>query len=408
MIRFLTNPIFWCGVAVNALASLSTAQIAVRGEQVYTMAGTPIQNGVILIRNGKIQRVGRASQVSIPDDYQIYTAKVVTPGLIDAHATVGLTGVLNQDQDQDQLDRTTPIQPELRALDAYNPQDPLVSWVRRFGVTTVHTGHAPGELISGQTILVKTVGQTVEDGLLRSPVAIAATLSSSARKSGGKSPGTRAKMMALLRAEFIRAREYRQRRNKTDSEKTPKRDLRLDALVQVLDQKIPLLITAQRAQDISNALRLAEEFDFNMILDGGAEAYLLPDEIKAAGIPVILHPSMARPTGDRENLSFETAALLKEAGIPVALQSGFEGYVPKVRVALFEAALTAANGLSFEEALATVTIDAARILNIADRIGSLEAGKDADVALYDGDPFEYTSHCIGVLINGRWIEQEPQ
>ena len=117
---------------------------------------------------------------------------------------------------------------------------------------------------------------------------------------------------------------------------------------------------------------------------------------------------MARSFDERENLSFETAAKLRRAGIPVALQSGYESYVPKTRVVLFEAAVAAANGLSFEEALATITIDAARILGVADRVGSLEVGKDGDVALYDGDPFEYTSHCVGVVINGQVVSEEPQ
>lgn len=162
-----------------------------------------------------------------------------------------------------------------------------------------------------------------------------------------------------------------------------------------------MLITAHKAQDIANALRLAKEFDLKIILDGAAESYLLIDEIKAAGVPVILHPTMMRAYGEMENMSFETASKLHKAGIPIAIQSGFEGYVPKTRVVLFEAAVTAANGQTFEEALASITIDAAKILGIAKRVGSLEVGKDADVALYDGDPFEYTTHCTGTIINGK-------
>jgi imidazolonepropionase-like amidohydrolase len=132
------------------------------------------------------------------------------------------------------------------------------------------------------------------------------------------------------------------------------------------------------------------------------------DDIKAAGVPVILHPSMARAVEDKENLSFETASKLVAAGIPVALQSGFEAYVPKTRVVLFEAALTAANGLTPEQALATITIDAARILGIADRVGSLEIGKDGDLALYDGDPLEYTTHCVGTVIGGKVVHDKPR
>ena len=137
-------------------------------------------------------------------------------------------------------------------------------------------------------------------------------------------------------------------------------------------------------------------------------ATMLLDEIKAAGVPVIVHPTMYRAFGETENLSFETASKLHKAGIPVALQSGYESYVPKTRVVLFEAAVAAANGLTFDQALATITIDAARILGVDGRVGSLEPGKDGDLALYDGDPFEYTSHCTGVIINGQVVSESPQ
>ena len=145
------------------------------------------------------------------------------------------------------------------------------------------------------------------------------------------------------------------------------------------------------------------------MLDSAAEAYLCLDRIKAAGMPVILHPSMRRAgMGETENISFETAAKLREAGIPFALQSGYEGYVPKTRVALFEAAIAAANGLTTEQALAAITTDAARILGIDDRVGALRPGLDGDVAIFDGDPFEYTTHCTGVVIDGRIVSDAPR
>jgi imidazolonepropionase-like amidohydrolase len=140
-------------------------------------------------------------------------------------------------------------------------------------------------------------------------------------------------------------------------------------------------------------------------IDSGAEAYLLMDEIREAGASVIVHPSMARAVGDRENMSFETAAQLHGAGIPLAFQSGFEPYVPKTRVVLFEAALSAAHGLGFEKTLQALTLDAAKLLGIQNRVGSLDVGKDADLALYDGDPLEYTSHCVGVVIDGKVISE---
>jgi imidazolonepropionase-like amidohydrolase len=174
-------------------------------------------------------------------------------------------------------------------------------------------------------------------------------------------------------------------------------------MVKVIKREIPLLITANKSQDIMTALRLAKEFNLKIVLDGASEAQLVMNEIKASGFPVIVHPTMARANGDTESLSLEDAAKLKAAGILTALQSGYESYVPKTRVVLFEAAMAAANGLSKRDAFAMITIDAARILGLDSRIGSLEKGKDADVAMYDGDPFEWTSHCTGTIINGQVV-----
>ena len=176
-------------------------------------------------------------------------------------------------------------------------------------------------------------------------------------------------------------------------------------LARVLNREVPALITAQRVPEILAALRLQEEFGFDLVLDGAAESYLVMDEIRRAGVPVILHPTMVRLGGETGHATLETARRLREAGIPVALQSGFEGYVPKTRVVLFEAAIAAANGLSMEDALRTITIDAARIIGVGDRVGSLERGKDGDVAVFDGDPFEYTSHVCATIIEGQVVSE---
>jgi imidazolonepropionase-like amidohydrolase len=378
--------------------SLATAngQIAVKGETVWTMAGEPISNGVVLVNNGKIEAIGPQSSVQIPAGYKVISAKVVTPGLIDAHTVIGLNGYLNQPHDQMALESSGPLQPELRAIDAYNSDEKLIEWVRQFGVTTIHTGHQPSALVSGQTMIAKTTGKDVDEATLVPTAMIAVTLGEDSLAAQGKSPGTRAKEMSMLRAELIKAQENSK---KTDAPK----DLRSDIMVRVIKREIPLLITANKAQDIMTALRLAKEFNLKIVLDGAAEAQLLLNEIKASGFPVIVHPTMARANGDEMSLSMEDAAKLKAAGIPVALQSGYEGYVPKTRVVLFEAAMAAANGLSQRDALALVTIDAAKILGLDARIGSLEKGKDADLAMYDGDPFEWTSHCTGTIINGQVV-----
>lgn len=386
--------------------------LAIHGDMVHTMAGPPIKDGLVIVAEGKIARVGAAKDVPVPDGARVLRGRVVTPGLVDAHTVVGLTGYLNQEQDQDQLDRGDPLQPELRAIDSYNPRERLIEWVRGFGVTTIHTGHAPGALVSGQTMVVKTLGDTVDEAVVRPAAMIAVTLGDQARPGGDdpkKSPGTRSKAVAMLRGELVKTLDYVRKQQLPDVDKRPARDLRREAFAEALAGKMPLLVTADRATDIDAALRVAAEFKLRLVLDSAAEAYLLADRIKQAGVPVIVHPSMRRAgMGETENLSFETAATLRKAGIPVALQSGFEGYVPKTRVALFEAGIAAANGLEFEEALATITIDAARIIGVEDRVGSLQPGRDGDVAVFDGDPFEYTTHCTAVVVNGRVASTEPR
>ncbi|HQZ98240.1 MAG TPA: amidohydrolase family protein [Pyrinomonadaceae bacterium] len=396
MMNYLRNGAL---ILLAAFCFLPTAygQLAVKGEMVYTMAGEPIANGVVLINDGKITAVGPSASVTIPANYRVVSAKVVTPGLIDAHTVIGLNGYLNQPHDQMALDGSASFQPELRATDAYNAQERLIETVRQYGVTTIHTGHQPGALASGQTMIAKTIGNTVDEATIVQTAMIAVTLGPGANASG-RSPGTRAKQAAMLRAELIKAQENEA---KTDKAK----DLKSLIMARVIKREIPLLVTAEAAQDIMTALRIAKEFNIKIVLDGVSDAPIVMDEIKASGFPVIVHPTMARPGGDRANISLETASKLKAAGVPFALQSGFEGYVPKTRIVLFEAGMAAANGLGLRNALASITIDAAKLLGIDNRVGSIAVGKDADIAMYDGDPFEWVTHCTGVVINGKVVSE---
>ena len=393
--------------ALLAAAAPAAAQIAVRGETVYTMAGAPIRNGVVLVgRDGKIQRVGPAAGVSVPKGYKVLSAKVVTPGLIDAHTVVGLAGSVNAPFDQDQLEKSNPIQPDLRAVDAYNSRELLVGWLRHYGITTIHTGHGPGAIISGQTMVVKTRDVLTPRDVLDSTAMLAMTIGPEVPKTfAPKSPGSRPKEVAMLREELVKAQEYARKRAAATTEKPVPRDLDLELTSELLAGRLPALVTAQTARDIESALRLQREFGFRMVLDGGAESYLVLDQIKAAGVPVIVHPTMVRNAGLMRNATVETVVKLRAAGLPVALQSGYEAYVPKTRVVLFEAAMAAAWGLPPDQALASITIDAARILGVDKRVGSLEAGKDGDLALFDGDPFEYVTHVCGVVMDGDLVEE---
>jgi imidazolonepropionase-like amidohydrolase len=451
------NGIALASAALALGATAADAQVAVRGETVYTMSGAPIRDGVVLVgANGKIERVGTAAEVQIPAGYRTLTGRIVTPGLVDAHSVVGLAGAMNQPHDQDQLDRNEVIAPELRAIDAYNAREQLVEWLRGYGVTTVHTGHGPGALVSGQTMIVKTRGDDVGEALVDTTTMVAFTLGPSVA-GNFRNAGTRSRGIALLRAELQKAREYDRRRGGTGGSPRPAgggaggeagtirdgdraaaaanprtadratnqprgggrgggggggsegpgaRDLGLEMLARVLNREVPALITAHQVPEILAALRLQEEFGFDLVLDGAAESYMVIDDIRRAGVPVILHPTMIRLGGETGHATLETASKLRQAGITVALQSGFEGYVPKTRVVLFEAAVAAANGLSMEDALRTITIDAARVIGQERRVGSLEAGKDGDVVVFDGDPFEYTSHVCAVVIDGLVVSEE--
>lgn len=413
-----------CGTAIVA-----RAQVAVKAGTLFTMSaeqGT-IKDAVVIVTDGKISAIGPAATVKIPDGHRVLQAAIVTPGLVDVHATVGLTGIYNTKHDSDQIERSGPVQPELRAIDAFNPQEKLIEWVRSYGVTTVHTGHAPGELVSGQSGIFKLKGNTADAAAMVPAFAVMATLDTSSIRGGGGSPGTRAKQVAMLREELIRAREFLAKgTHDAEADDTAKageaaptekgkkskgdggdRRLRTEALAKVLKGEMVLVITADRAQDIANALRLQSEFGFRLMLDSCAEAAVMKDEIKKAGVPVLVHPLMARYSGSKENASMETPMVLRDAGIPFAIQSGYEDYVPKVRVVLLEAAVAAANGLKFEEALASVTSTPAKLLGIEKRVGSIEVGKDGDLALYDGDPFEYTTHCIGTIIDGVVLHDKP-
>jgi imidazolonepropionase-like amidohydrolase len=379
-----------------ALSAAATAgDIAVRAGTLYTGAGEPISDGIVWIEDGVIRAVGPAASIDLPDEVERIDVPVATPGLIDARSTVGLSGAMNQPHDQDQLESSAPIQPELRAIDAYNPRETLVGWLREHGVTTLHTGHGPGEVVSGQTLIAKTRGATVDEAVMVESYGLSATLGPGATNHDRSAPGNRSKAIALLRAELIKAQAFAEKDE-------PGRDLALEALVEVLEGTRPMIIDVDHHVDILAALRLADEFGFRLVLASAADAHLLIDEIREAGVPVLLHPPMIRAWGggSRSNFSFTTARRLIDAGIPVALQSGFEGYVPKTRVVLFEAGLLLGYGLNVDEALALITTSPARILGIDDRVGTLEVGKDGDVALFDGNPFEYTTHVLGTVIEG--------
>jgi imidazolonepropionase-like amidohydrolase len=391
---------------------LAADTLAVEGKLIQTMGPQgAIQNGVVLMDGGRIVAVGPADEVAIPAHGRHLHAEVVTPGLIDTKSAVGLSGLYNVAADQDQDETTSPNTAELRALDAFNPRDPLLAYVRSMGVTTAQV--APGEInpIAGQAGIFKLAGEDPEKMALRPVSAMVFNLGEAPKGfygSQNKTPSTRMGTAALIRQALLEAQQYADKREKWEQkdekkeEERPKRDLKLEALARVVRREIPAIFVARRADDIMTALRLAKEFELKLILSQATEGYLVREPIAKAGVPALVGPTLER-VGRMEtmNATLENAPLLAEVGVPVAFTAGFEGYVPKNRVLLFEAAIAAVNGLGFDRALQASTIDAARILGIAERVGSLEPGKDADLVLFDGNPFEYTTHVEGVIIQGE-------
>lgn len=376
-------------------SATATAQIAVKADTIFTMSGSPVVNGTILIKDGKIEAIGQ--NLTIPSNYKTYTAKIVTPGFVDARSSIGLSGAYNVPSDQDQIEKSGPFQPELRAIDAYNPEDKLIDFVLRNGTTTVHTGHGIGALASGQTMIVKTK-KGLTDYVVVKPVAMVAMTIGPSVSSNFSSPGTKSKQIAMLRAELLKAQQLMKAAQKDTSKVA---DLRQQTLQQLLKGELKALISANTAVEIMSAIRLAKEFNLKLVIEGAAEGYRLIDQIKASKAEVIVHPTMARAGGAMLNMTMENAAILTKAGIPVSIESGFEGYVPKTRIILFEAAVALRNGLSYTDALRSLTIIPAKLLGIDNRVGSIEKGKDADLVLFNGDPFEYTTRACVVIVDGK-------
>jgi imidazolonepropionase-like amidohydrolase len=320
----------------------------------------------------------------------------------------------NVPADQDQDESTDPNTADVRALDSFNPREPLLEYIRNLGVTTVQTGPGPDNPIAGQAGIFKTAGphgvMEADAMAVRAYSAMVFNLGENPKNvygSKNKAPSTRMGTAEIIRKALLDAQNYRrkweewEKAEKKDPAKRPAHDLKLEALARVVEGKVPAIFVADREDDISTALRITREFSLKAILAQATEGYLARDVIRHAGVPVIVGPTTQRLDAlQTENATLENAALLADVGIPVAFSSGFEGYVPKNHVVLFEAAVAAANGLGRDRALEAATLGAARILGIADRVGSLEPGKDADLTLFDGDPFEYTSHVEAVLVNG--------
>ncbi len=384
----------------------NVSHFAILAGRVDNVATKSISNGVVLLEDGKIKAVGSAFDVKVPDGWPVLTAAVVTPGLIDAHTVVGLSGAANVSADQDQDEMSDPNQADLRVLDSFNPREPLLEFLCREGVTVVHAVPGRANVIAGQTGIFRTSGRTAESMALRFPAAILVNLGESPKSSyPNRQPTTRMGTAALLRTAFAQAQNHARKASAAKSEdKRPPYNPKLEALSLALEGKVPVIFAAHRADDLCTALRLAKEFKLSPRLDLATEGYLIADRLAEAKVPVVVHPTMQRP-GSIETYHSQlcNATVLVDHQIPLAIGTGFEAYVPKTRVLRHEAAMAMVNGLGYDRALRAITLDAARILGIDKQRGSIEKGKIADLVLYDGDPFEHATHVTHTLAEGRVV-----
>jgi imidazolonepropionase-like amidohydrolase len=385
----------------------SSSRLAIFAGLIHTVSGEAIQDGVILVEDGKVKQIGSRQNVTVPESTPLVAAAVVTPGLIDAHSVVPISGELNIPADQEQDEQSDPNQADLRVLDSFNPNEPLLQFLRSQGVTVVQAVPGRVNVIAGQAGIFRTNGRTAEKMALRSPSGILINLGEIPKASyTGKLPTTRMGTASLVRNAMTQAQNNAQKRAKAkDGDKQPARNLKLEALELALDGKVPVIFSAHRADDLVTALRLSKEFNLKATLDLATEGYLVARTLADAKVPVVVHPTMQRIGSSMEtyNTQLCNAAILANHNIPVAIGTGFEGYVPKTRVLRHEAAVAMVNGLGPDRALRAITLDAAKLLGIDDRFGSIEEGKVADLVLYDGDPFEHSTHVIGTIMAGKVV-----
>lgn len=382
-------------------------EFVIRARELVTAAGPIIRDGVVRIKDGRIEYAGPWAEGNVPAGLPVIEVPAVTPGLIDVYCTLPLSGVLNVPADQDLNEGSDTTQPEVRVMDGFNPKEPLLEFALRKGVTTIHAVPGRRNVIAGQSGVFRTRGDTMEAMAINPAYGMVLNLGESPKVADkDKAPGTRMKTAALIRDALVNGLNYRRQAIAAETgDKPMDRDLKKEALVALADGNLKAVFLADRRDDIVTATRLSREFGLDLQLAMGTEAFLLAEFIAEEGVPVLLHPTMQRPGSRMETMHsyFGAATVLAEAGVPFAISSGWESYVPKTRVIRYEAAMAAVYGLGRERAFAAVTIDAARILGIAEDYGSLEPGKVADLVLYDGDPLEHATRVTHVIMDGKLV-----
>ena len=376
--------------------------IAICNGLIFTMTGQMIKEGIVLVRESKIAAVGK--DLEIPPEAEVIdaTGKVVMPGLIDAHSHVGIVPEGLDWEYSDANEITDPVTPQLRAIDAIDPTDQAFKDAIAGGVTTVVTGPGSANVIGGQSVVIKTAGTSLEEMILRNPAGVKMAFGKKMeRPSQGKYPYPVTSMgtVGVLRQALTEARNYMK---KIERREEHERDLGMEVLVKLLKREIPARIHVQKAGDMLSIIRVAKEFGFDFTMEHAREAHFIIDELLNNRVPVVFGPLMrARRSIVFKHLDPRTPALLSKAGIKVALMTDHP--VIPIQYLSLMAAIAAGEGMSEDEALKAITINAAEIAGVADRVGSIEPRKDADIVIFSGHPLKIRSRVEKVLVNGQIV-----
>jgi imidazolonepropionase-like amidohydrolase len=385
-------------------ATAGRVPLAISGGRVIPIEGAAFEDGVILVEDGGIRALGK--DVCIPDGADRFdaTGKVVLPGLVDAHTHLGVHEEAEGWAGQDTNEATSPVTPQVRALDAINPADLGFQDAIAGGVLTVNVNPGSGNPIGGQSVAVRCAGRTVDEMVLRSPSGMKSALGENPKRVYGERkelPSTRLGLAAVIRDALVKAVDY-QAKKEFGSGEFVERDLRWEALGMVLRREIPWRQHCHRADDIATAMRLAEEFGYRLVIDHGTEAALLADRIAERGVPVMIGPLLtSRSKVEVRNRSIANPGRLAAAGVEIGIITDHP--VVPIDLLQVQAALAVKEGLDTATALRAVTLIPARVIGADDRVGSLEPGKAATLCVWSGDPLDVRSRVEAAWIDGRQV-----
>ena len=380
--------------------------LLIRNANIKTMAGPDLKNGCLLLENGKIAAVGQT--VDAPEGVETLDAqgRLLTPGCVEAHCHIGLDNQAMRWEGMDYNEIDDPLTPQLRAIDSINPQDEAFALALRGGVTTACTGPGSANVVGGTFAIIKLAGKRVDKMVLRAPAAMKCAFGENPKGCYGqnkkRSPMTRMAVAALLRELLMKTIRYR---DDKAAGRNPPLDMKLEAMLPVVNGEIPIKCHAHRADDILTAVRIAREFDLKLTLDHCTDGEIIADELAEEGYPVFVGPSLgSKSKVELRNKSFTTPGTLYRAGLNVSIIT--DAPVIPLQYLPLAAGLASAAGLPIEEAWRAITINPARSLGVADRIGSLEPGKDADLVLWTADPLTTVGgEAYITIINGRIVYQ---